>query len=453
MPNRRSPSPPPAEDGEFDNHHLMEGEYPGDDDDASNIYQELDHAPANSLGTYLDGINDGVEPLEEYQEGGFHPVHLGDLLGADNRYRVIHKLGHGGFGTVWLCRDTKDSRYVAVKVMIADVTPDKVADLALISLDKSIPGAEYIGIPLGNFEVTGPNGTHQCIVLPVLGPCVSPSLWLKLDRDPAAVLRKLARQSAQALNFLHKNNLCHGDFRPSNILVKLTNLDRLSEDELFALIGAPIQSQVKSELGDDLPAGSPNYLVPRADMSDLGSKYLTEDICVIDFGESYPVDSPPEDLGIPENYLPPDILLQNEEEPLRDVNGPACDVWALGCTLFEIRQQIPLFYMIYDRDELVAECVRFFGKLPDGWWSEWAAREDWFDDKGSYLGDPDNTEEWSLEVALSKPTEVIDPVKKVLSTDAKEQKLLADLLYKVFQYEPGKRPSVDEVLGHEWFKL
>lgn len=453
MPDRSSPSPPPAEGGEFEEYQLMEGEYSGDDDDASDIYQELDHAPANNLGTYLDGINDGVEPLEEYQEGGFHPIHLGDVLGPDDRYRVIHKLGYGGFGTVWLCRDTKNSTYVAVKVMIADVTPEKVPDLALINLDKSIPGAEYIGIPLDNFEVAGPNGTHQCIVLPVLGPCVSPSLWLKLDQEPAIVLRKMAHQATQALNFLHKNNLCHGDFRPSNILVKLTNLDHLSEDELVALIGTPIQSQVKSELGDDLPAGSPNYLVPRADISDLGSKYLTDEICVIDFGESYAVDSPPEDLGIPENYLPPDILLQNEEEPLKDINGPACDIWALGCTLFEIRQQIPLFYMIYDRDELVAEYVRFFGRLPESWWNEWAGREDWFDEKGRYLRDPDNKDEWSLEVALSKPSEVVDPVKKVLSTDEKEQKLLADLLYRVFQYEPEKRPSVEEVLGHEWFKL
>ena len=64
----------------------------------------LDHAPATSHGTYLAGTQDRVENLEDYQAGGYHPIHLGDHLGNAGRYRVIHKLGHGGFSTVWLWR-------------------------------------------------------------------------------------------------------------------------------------------------------------------------------------------------------------------------------------------------------------------------------------------------------------------------------------------------------------
>jgi hypothetical protein len=41
-----------------------------------------------------------TEDVERYQRGGFHPVHLGDVY--DERYRVVHKLGAGGFSTVWL---------------------------------------------------------------------------------------------------------------------------------------------------------------------------------------------------------------------------------------------------------------------------------------------------------------------------------------------------------------
>lgn len=105
-------------------------------DDTSFDYDgDLDHAPETSLGTYLDGINEGLEPLEEYQHGGFHPVHLGDTLGSSNRYRVIHKLGHGGFGTVWLCRDSRDLRYVAVKVMVAGINPETLSDLTYSTKD------------------------------------------------------------------------------------------------------------------------------------------------------------------------------------------------------------------------------------------------------------------------------------------------------------------------------
>lgn len=40
-----------------------------------------------------------TEELEMYRKGGFHPVHLGDLY-DEGRYRIVHKLGAGGFSTV-----------------------------------------------------------------------------------------------------------------------------------------------------------------------------------------------------------------------------------------------------------------------------------------------------------------------------------------------------------------
>ncbi|VTT76488.1 unnamed protein product, partial [Fusarium fujikuroi] len=434
----RSPSP-------------MQGEHQFDDDVGFD-YHELDHGPATSLGTFLKGSKEGVEPLEEYQEGGYHPVHIGDVLGPSDRYRVIHKLGHGGFGTVWLCRDSLKGRYIALKVMVSDLNSDEILDLSLAKLDQSMPDAQYIASPLDFFSIEGPNGTHHCLTLPPLGPCVSPRLWLRLEKDPVTILRKFAYQTTQALAFLHKNQICHGDFRPSNILVKLCNLDHLSEDELFSLLGRPEEVQVQMESGEDLPASSPRYLVPPADISRLGNEFLTEEICVIDFGESFNFSSPPEDLGIPENYLPPEILLE-----CPDAIGPACDLWALGCTLFEIREQLPLFYMIYDKDELLSEMVRFFGKLPEDWWAKWEAREEYFDKDGKWLREE---EDWSLEVALSKPIEIFESgekykegPKKSLQTPEAEQKLMADLLYRLFKYDPRERISAEKVLRHKWFDL
>lgn len=180
------------------------------DDNIGFDYHELDHAPATSQGTFLKGSKQGVEPLEEYQEGGYHPVHIGDVLGPSDRYRVIHKLGHGGFGTVWLCRDSVETRYVALKVMASDLKSDEILDFSLADLDQSMPGAQFIATPLDSFSVSGPNGTHQCLTLPPLGPCVSPRLWMRFEKDPAAILRKFAYQTTQALAFLHKNQICHG---------------------------------------------------------------------------------------------------------------------------------------------------------------------------------------------------------------------------------------------------
>lgn len=218
--------------------------------------------------------------------------------------------------------------------------------------------------------------------------------------------------------------------------MKLANLDQLSEDELLSLVGTPEKTYVCIQSGKELPTSSPSYLIFPADLSKLIDNYLTDQICVVDFGESFPISSPPEDLGIPENYLPPEVLLEQE-----NAISPACDLWALGCTLFEIREQLALFYMIFGKDELLAEMVRFFGKPPDGLWDRWEARGDFFNDQGVWLRQGDD-EDWSLEMALSKPTETIiqgedreGEVERSLTTPTDEQALMADLLYKLFRWD------------------
>lgn len=235
--------------------------------------------------------------------------------------------------------------------------------------------------------------------------------------------------------------------------MKPANLNQLSENELLSILGQPEKTHVRTESGEGLPQSSPRYLVIPADTSRLSEEYLTDKICVIDFGESFPISSPPADLGIPENYLPPEILLDQE-----NAVSKACDIWALGCTLFEIREQLAFFYMIFDKDELLGEIVRFFGKPPKDWWDKWEAREEFFDEEGTWLQRGDD-EECSLEVALSKPVETFLPgadnkeAQKSLVTSKAEQELMADLLYKLLRYEPEQRLSAEEVLAHEWFKM
>jgi hypothetical protein len=54
------------------------------------------------------------EDVLNYRPGGYHPVALGDTL-KDGRYKIHHKLGYGGFSTVWVARDNK---YVVALLII-----------------------------------------------------------------------------------------------------------------------------------------------------------------------------------------------------------------------------------------------------------------------------------------------------------------------------------------------
>lgn len=89
---------------------------------------------------------DGVERLEKHVPGGYHPAMIGDLL--DGRYRIVDKLGFGGYSTIWLCQDIRLRRYVAVKVGIS--TPSlprrEPGILRDVSSSKSASGATHAGI-------------------------------------------------------------------------------------------------------------------------------------------------------------------------------------------------------------------------------------------------------------------------------------------------------------------
>jgi serine/threonine protein kinase len=108
---------------------------------------------------------DGVESLEKYKPGGYHPVMIGDMLHP--RYHIVDKLGFGGYSTIWLARDTRQEQYVAVKVGIAGATlPRETKILRALSSSSSVhPGRKSIPVPLDEFQVHGTNGTHTCYTM------------------------------------------------------------------------------------------------------------------------------------------------------------------------------------------------------------------------------------------------------------------------------------------------
>ena len=56
----------------------------------------------------------GIERMHRYRPGRYHPVVPDDIL--HQHYRVVDKLGFGGYSTIRLAHDIQNKRYVAVKV-------------------------------------------------------------------------------------------------------------------------------------------------------------------------------------------------------------------------------------------------------------------------------------------------------------------------------------------------
>jgi serine/threonine protein kinase len=64
------------------------------------------------------------EKMPRYKLGGFHPICLGDTI-KNGRYRVCHKLGWGGFSTVWLAWDRV---YTALFAYVLPLLTNEIID-------------------------------------------------------------------------------------------------------------------------------------------------------------------------------------------------------------------------------------------------------------------------------------------------------------------------------------
>jgi serine/threonine protein kinase len=169
--------------------------------------EEYDERPLNGL--YIDMAPFGLEKIWDYEPGGHHVVHLDDHLGREGEYRVIHKLGSGGFANVWLCQVLRNGipHYVALRILMADYSKDDCPELRVERL-RAVGLEKHICLPFDQFRIEGPNGSHLCFVYPVAGPRVS--LIAQQFEDPDRSLRKMARQATEVMAALHSHGICHG---------------------------------------------------------------------------------------------------------------------------------------------------------------------------------------------------------------------------------------------------
>lgn len=129
-----------------------------------------------------------------------------------NRYKVLHKLGHGGMATIWLARDLTENRYVAVKIQLATAPLKEVNFLAHLR-DHGEHHPSIVSLQ-DAFTIKGPNGLHQCMVFDAAGP----SLHRMADGQhqiPAPIARKAGQKLAEGLAHLHAISIVHGGRTPA----------------------------------------------------------------------------------------------------------------------------------------------------------------------------------------------------------------------------------------------
>jgi serine/threonine-protein kinase SRPK3 len=163
-------------------------------------------AVSYTLQIYRYPFLDDIEEVERYRPGGFHPVDLDDVL--NDKYKIVHKLGHGGSATIWLARILSEERHVAIKILAAAKHPTQELKFPTHLREH---GANHPNIASlqETFMVEGPNGRHQCLVFKSAGPSLM-RLAVSKHQFSEGMARIAAQQLAEGVAFLHSLGIGHG---------------------------------------------------------------------------------------------------------------------------------------------------------------------------------------------------------------------------------------------------
>jgi len=170
-------------------------------------------------------------------------------------YRIERELGHGGMAVVFLARDVRHNRFVAIKV----VRPELAASLGPERFLREIEIAAQLHHPhiLALFD-SGAVGDLLYYVMPYVE---GESLRDRLSRErqlPIADALHIARQVASALAYANARGIVHRDIKPENIL--LTGDEAVVAD--FGIARAITESGEERLTTSGVAIGTPVYMSP-----------------------------------------------------------------------------------------------------------------------------------------------------------------------------------------------
>ncbi|KAF4994300.1 hypothetical protein FGRMN_5885 [Fusarium graminum] len=358
------------------------------------------------------------EDINLYPKGTCYPIRIGEVL-AD-RYRIIHKLGHGSFSTVWMSYDMTEGKDVALKILMLGDSEDREYHMQR-EIARVVQDTTHLVVYRSTFLLHSPHGHHRVLVLPLLGP----SLRDYLPRKPPATRMSFAIQLLQALKSLHDGEIVHGDLNRANILYSLHAFENCSITEKYVQVGRPQKMRLFTEQWKD-----GELVMPMKPQENL----LGDTIRLGDFGLALKAGTlVAQKLQLPATYCAPERIHNGNP-------SYASDMWSYICLFFELYTKGCLFHG--PSHASVTSCmVNTLGPLPHSWEGSYHAGglydATWYD--RDRRPDP----EMALRVKILS-------LRPDIST--KELELVGSILRRGLSYLPERRPTAAQFLEDSSFQ-
>jgi serine/threonine protein kinase len=144
-----------------------------------------------------------------------------------NRYELLEKIGEGGMGIVYKAKCHLLNRFVAVKILKAELNNDE--EFVARFKREGISVAKLSHPNIVNVHDVGTENNINFIVMEYINGKTLKQVIKENIRLSADKTLDITLQIAKALECAHKNNIIHRDIKPDNILITEDNVVKVMD--------------------------------------------------------------------------------------------------------------------------------------------------------------------------------------------------------------------------------
>ncbi|HEX5083803.1 MAG TPA: protein kinase [Blastocatellia bacterium] len=150
-----------------------------------------------------------------------------------DRYEILSPLGSGGMGQVYLARDSRLERKVAIKLLLDERTKD---EQRVLRFEQEARAASALNHPniITIYEIGGSGSTHFIATEFIEG--LTLRKILADGKMPVITALDIAIQVASALSAAHEAGIIHRDIKPENVMLRRDGIVKVLDFGLAKLV-------------------------------------------------------------------------------------------------------------------------------------------------------------------------------------------------------------------------